>query len=84
MPVMDGMVATREIRKLERSRLQKACKIIALTGLGSANTQEEAFSSGIDVFLTKPVRLNDLRKILSEWTPAATEVVVGPGGEGGA
>ncbi|KAK3386575.1 hypothetical protein B0H63DRAFT_468018 [Podospora didyma] len=69
MPVMDGMVATREIRKLERSQKQKPAMVIALTGLGSADSQREAFSNGINVFLTKPVRFKDLRRILEEWVP---------------
>ena len=69
MPVMDGMEATREIRKLERQQRQKPAMIIALTGLGSATSQKEAFSSGVSRFLTKPVRFSDLRKILNDWTP---------------
>jgi len=68
MPVMDGMVATREIRKLEHTRrVQKPTLIIALTGLSSATSWEEAFSSGVNLFLTKPVRLKDIRKILDNW-----------------
>lgn len=70
MPVMDGMEATREIRKLERERRQKPALIIALTGLGSASSRQEALSNGINIFLTKPVRFDDLRKILSDWTTA--------------
>ena len=69
MPVMDGMKATREIRKLERQQRQKPAMIIALTGLGSAASQKEAFSSGVSRFLTKPVRFSDLRKILNDWAP---------------
>ncbi|KAK3382636.1 hypothetical protein B0T24DRAFT_519433 [Lasiosphaeria ovina] len=69
MPVMDGMAATREIRRLERSRRQKPALIIALTGLGSASSQQEAFVNGVNIFLTKPVRFNALRTILTQWTP---------------
>lgn len=69
MPVMDGIVSTREIRKLERARRQKPAIIVALTGLGSATSQKEAFESGMNFFLTKPVRFTDLRKMLKEWTP---------------
>ena len=76
MPVMDGLAATREIRKHERSLGQKACTIIALTGLGSADSQQEAFSSGVDLFLTKPVRLKYLREILKDWTEDALAVGV--------
>ena len=68
MPVMDGLEATREIRKLERHQGQKPAMIVALTGLGSATSQKEAFSNGISLFLTKPVRFSDLRKILDDWT----------------
>jgi DNA-binding response OmpR family regulator len=43
--------------------------IIALTGLGSATTRKEAFDSGINMFLTKPVRFKDMREILDGWAP---------------
>lgn len=40
--------------------------IIAMTGLGSASSQQEAFSSRVDRYLTKPVRFSNLRKVLSD------------------
>ncbi|TKA57871.1 hypothetical protein B0A49_11387 [Cryomyces minteri] len=64
MPIMDGLEATRNIRQYERERGLKPSTVIALTGLASATAQQEAFSSGIDLFLTKPVRLKELTKIL--------------------
>jgi CheY-like chemotaxis protein len=67
MPVMDGMAATQEIRKLEHTRRQRPCLIIALTGLSSATSRQEALSSGMDMVLTKPVRLKDIQKILDNW-----------------
>jgi CheY-like chemotaxis protein len=69
MPVMNGMDSTRSIRKLERERGQKPAMIIALTGLASTDVRQEAFSIGINFFLTKPVSFNELRKFLSDWTP---------------
>jgi CheY-like chemotaxis protein len=69
MPVMNGIDASRKIRDLERDRDLKPATIIALTGLASATAQQEAYSNGINLFLTKPVRFSDLRKILDEWTP---------------
>jgi CheY-like chemotaxis protein len=69
MPVMNGLDSTRNIRKLERERGQKPAMIIALTGLASADVQQEAFSIGINFFLTKPVSFTELRKLLSDWTP---------------
>jgi CheY-like chemotaxis protein len=69
MPVMNGMDSARAIRKLESERGQRPATIIALTGLASASVRQEAFSSGINLFLTKPVSFNELQEILNDWTP---------------
>ncbi|KAH8169165.1 histidine kinase-, DNA gyrase b-, and HSP90-like ATPase domain-containing protein [Sarocladium implicatum] len=61
MPVMDGLEATRQIRAFEWQNKLKAVTVLALTGLASDRTHKEAFESGVDVFLTKPVRLQTLR-----------------------
>ena len=66
MPVMDGFEATRQIRAFERGQDIIPATIIALTGLGSAEAQEEAFVSGIDLFLTKPIKLDKLTKNLND------------------
>ncbi|KAI0127461.1 hypothetical protein BJ170DRAFT_683302 [Xylariales sp. AK1849] len=65
MPRLDGMAATQKIRMHEREKDLKHCTIFALTGLASASAQQEAFESGIDLFLTKPVRLKEIDKILT-------------------
>ena len=41
--------------------------IIALTGLASTQDQSEALSSGIDLFLTKPVAFKEVGKLLDNW-----------------
>ena len=64
MPVLNGFEATRRIRQFEQDQGLKPVIIIALTGLGSASAQQEAYSSVVDLFLTKPVRLKELTSIL--------------------
>lgn len=65
MPRLDGFQATQQIRAHERAAgAARACPVFALTGLASADMQKEAFESGMDLFLTKPVRLKDLSAIL--------------------
>ena len=54
------------IRAFEQQHGLHPAHIIALTGLGSASAQQEAYSSGVDLFLTKPVRLKELTKLLVE------------------
>ena len=75
MPVMDGLTATREIRKWERERDRQAstgdkkprrARIMALTGLASASAREEALKSGIDQFVPKPVVFKELQALLKE------------------
>lgn len=41
--------------------------IIALTGLASSRDQSEAFASGIDLFLTKPVSFKEVGRLLDNW-----------------
>jgi len=64
MPICDGFEATRRIREFEKTDGTPPATIIALTGLGDAGAREEAFASGVDLFLTKPVKLKELSKIL--------------------
>jgi CheY-like chemotaxis protein/anti-sigma regulatory factor (Ser/Thr protein kinase) len=62
MPDMDGMEATRTIRDMEQGR-KRPC-IIGLTGHASREIKEECLSSGMDLVLTKPVKLQELLSAL--------------------
>ncbi|KAF4952621.1 hypothetical protein FSARC_12606 [Fusarium sarcochroum] len=64
MPVMNGFEATRAIREIEAGGAGPRCPVFALTGLASQEAQEEAFLSGIDLFLTKPIKLAEIKQIL--------------------
>lgn len=64
MPVMDGMAATRETRRYEQREGVRPTTVIALTGLASASARVEALNSGINFFLTKPVKFQALHQML--------------------
>lgn len=65
MPVMNGFESSRAIRSHEALQGQlKPARIIALTGLGSEASKQEAKMSGIDEFHTKPVKFGALKELL--------------------
>ena len=53
--------------------LNQPALIIALTGFSSEKDQELAFESGVDVFMTKPVRFREVGKILEGWMKSRLE-----------
>ncbi|MCJ1420684.1 hypothetical protein MMC32_007043 [Xylographa parallela] len=73
MPVMNGFEATRAIRQIEESRRtgrpedHAPALVIALTGLASSRDQSEAFTSGVDLFMTKPVSFKEVGRLLDNW-----------------
>lgn len=79
MPVMDGLTSAREIRKLERGSNYPPAAIIALTGAASMSARQEAFSAGIDLFLTKPVSMQYLRNLLDSLRERGREALMEEG-----
>lgn len=63
MPVMGGLESTRNIRQFEQEHGLPPSTIVALTGLASAQDQQEAIESGIDMYLVKPVKFGDIKRI---------------------
>ena len=69
MPVMDGLESSRQIRAFEMSlKSQNHVPIIALTGVAQAEVRRDAIGSGMNMFLTKPVRLNQIATVIGDHT----------------
>jgi signal transduction histidine kinase/ligand-binding sensor domain-containing protein/DNA-binding response OmpR family regulator len=64
MPEMDGLEATRIIRK--GSAVQPV--IIALTANAMQGDEEECRQAGMDDYLSKPIRLEELIGMLAKWS----------------
>ena len=62
LPVMGGLEASREIRALEGGRL---VKIVALTASAFAQQREEVLAAGLDDFLRKPYRREEIFDCMS-------------------
>ena len=67
MPEMDGEQATKEIRKQWPADQQP--RIIAMTANAMQGDRERYLSAGMDDYLTKPVRIEDLVRSLLESFP---------------
>lgn len=63
MPIMDGLASTRNIRKFEKEHNLPRSHIVALTGLASAQDQQDAQDAGVDMYLVKPVKFADIKRI---------------------
>ncbi len=65
MPVLDGINATIEIRKIEKeNNVSNPIQIIAITANALAEDRKRCFEAGMDHFLTKPFRAEELMKVL--------------------
>lgn len=63
MPLMDGLTSTRKIREFETKMGLPRSHIVALTGLASAQDQKDAQEAGVDMYLVKPVKFADVKRI---------------------
>jgi two-component system sensor histidine kinase/response regulator len=64
MPVMDGVTATREMRKLERYR---DLPIVAMTANAMEQDRRKCMDAGMNDFLVKPIDPSDMWTILARW-----------------
>ncbi len=63
MPEMDGFEATKRIRQMERgsgSGASKHTPIIAMTARAMESDRQACLDAGMDFYLSKPIRLNQL------------------------
>lgn len=67
MPIMDGYEATRRIRQ---SGQWPGLPIVALTANALPDERERCRAAGMDDYLAKPFRREDLVTLLDNWLPA--------------
>jgi two-component system, cell cycle response regulator DivK len=67
MPVMDGFAAMRAVRAMEPFR---EAPVLALTAYAMEGDREKALSAGFSAYLTKPLRMAELRTELARWAVA--------------
>jgi CheY-like chemotaxis protein len=73
MPIMDGLESARSIREFEKKAgTESHVKIVALTGVAQTELQRDTIGSGMDMFLTKPIRMESLIPLIEDSGVIAT------------
>ncbi|CAA6810149.1 MAG: BarA sensory histidine kinase (= VarS = GacS) [uncultured Sulfurovum sp.] len=67
MPVMGGIEASKEIISFEKTSAKKHIPIVALTANALTGDKEKYMAEGMDAYLSKPMDLEKLKKVLVDF-----------------
>jgi signal transduction histidine kinase/DNA-binding response OmpR family regulator len=62
MPGMDGIEA---VKQLKRNNIK--CPIVAMTASNEASERQRAFDVGMDDYITKPAKVEEILRMLTKW-----------------
>lgn len=68
MPIMDGFEATRRIKQMQKDKDQNI-PIIAMTAYAMKEDRDRCLAAGMDNYLSKPVKPDELHAILNDLFP---------------
>jgi CheY-like chemotaxis protein len=71
MPRMDGLEATQRIRAHEHAERRPRMPIVALTANAMKGDRERCLAAGMDDYLSKPLRSDQLFATITALLPAA-------------
>jgi CheY-like chemotaxis protein/HPt (histidine-containing phosphotransfer) domain-containing protein len=77
MPELDGLEATRLIRERQKQKRQfpnykSSIIVVAMTANAMQGDREKCLAAGMDDYIAKPVRLEDVRTMVERWGAAAS------------
>ena len=68
IPQMDGVETTRRIRAMEKASGQQATPIIAMTAFAQTGDKEKFIKAGMNDYLSKPFKPEQLHTIIDTWS----------------
>lgn len=71
MPEMDGLEATKHIQELDSNKIKP--KIIAMTANSMLGDRELCIDAGMDDYINKPIRIDELETALEKWLVIISE-----------
>ncbi len=69
MPIMDGLEATRRIRKSHSLKVKSIIPIIAVTAHAMSNDRNWCIANGMNDYISKPVDARSLSDAIYKWVP---------------
>jgi CheY-like chemotaxis protein len=67
MPVLDGFAATQALREREEAQTLPRLPVIALTAGAFDDDRKHCVAAGMDDYLAKPVKFDELIAMLTKW-----------------
>ncbi|MFT6051149.1 MAG: CheY-like chemotaxis protein/HPt (histidine-containing phosphotransfer) domain-containing protein [Halioglobus sp.] len=74
MPEMDGLEATRALRRKEQTESTRHIPIVALTANAILGDREKCVQAGMDDYIAKPFDLEDLENALKKWCSTRADI----------
>jgi CheY-like chemotaxis protein len=74
MPELDGLQATQELRKFEQ-HTGTHCPVVAMTALAMTGDKERCLAAGMDGYLSKPIRPQELDAVLDAYSSASQPII---------
>ena len=74
MPEMDGLEATRLIRRPASGAVDPKTPIVALTAHAMVGDRQNCLDAGMDDYLAKPFKVSELLEVLERWLPVGPDV----------
>jgi CheY-like chemotaxis protein len=73
MPELDGFGATAAIREAEARSGGRRLPIVAMTANAMQGDREACLAAGMDDYIAKPVRIDELRDVIARWNCVTAE-----------
>ena len=78
MPEMDGLAATQAIRERQKAarpapHFDRRIVIVAMTASAMQSDRDRCLAAGMDDYLAKPIRPEDIRRVVERWGPVFQE-----------
>lgn len=67
MPNKDGIEAAKEIRQIESTQNKQYTPIVAVTANVMEEDRVKCLNAGMDDFITKPLKLSELKKVVQKY-----------------